>query len=52
LGETLTDTLGAILEREPQGGALTPPVGIRRLLQRCVEKDSKRRLQRHRGCTD
>jgi eukaryotic-like serine/threonine-protein kinase len=45
-GETLTDTLGAILEREPQWASLphATPAGIRRLLQRCVEKDPKRRL--------
>ena len=47
LGPTVTDTLAAILEREPAWDALpgaTPPV-IRRLLQRCLEKDPKRRLR-------
>ena len=47
LGPTVTDTLAAILEREPAWDALpgtTPPV-IRRLLRRCLEKDPKRRLR-------
>ena len=47
LGPTVTDTLAAILEREPAWDTLpaaTPPV-IRRLLQRCLEKDSTRRLR-------
>ena len=45
-GETLTDTLAAILEREPDWSALpgTTPASVRRLLQRCLEKDAKRRL--------
>jgi eukaryotic-like serine/threonine-protein kinase len=47
-GETSSDTVVAILEREPDWSALpaqTPP-SIKRLLQRCLEKDSKRRLRR------
>jgi eukaryotic-like serine/threonine-protein kinase len=47
LGPTVTDTLAAILEREPAWDTLAgaaPPV-IRRLLQRCLEKDPKRRLR-------
>ncbi len=47
LGPTVTDTLAAILEREPAWDTLpgaTPPV-IRRLLQRCLEKDPTRRLR-------
>ena len=47
LGPTVTDTLAAILEREPKWDTLpaaTPPV-IRRLLQRCLEKDPTRRLR-------
>ena len=46
-GETVSDTIAAVLEREPDWSA-TPaetPVGIRRLLQRCFEKDPKRRLR-------
>ena len=46
-GETSSDTIVAILEREPDWSALpaqTPP-SIRRLLQRCLEKDPKRRLR-------
>src|SRR5262245_59868785 len=46
-GETLTDTLAAILEREPDWHVLpdATPSTIRRLLRRCLEKDSKRRLR-------
>jgi TolB-like protein/Tfp pilus assembly protein PilF len=47
LGPTVADTLAAILEREPVWDTLpgaTPPV-IRRLLQRCLEKDPQRRLR-------
>ena len=46
-GKTSSDAMAAILEREPDWGALpaeTPP-RIRRLLRRCLEKDSKRRLR-------
>jgi eukaryotic-like serine/threonine-protein kinase len=46
-GDTVSDTIAAILEREPDWSALpkgTPPA-IRRLLQRCLEKDVKRRLR-------
>ena len=45
-GESLADTLSAILSRELDWQALpheTPP-SIRRLLQRCVAKDPKKRL--------
>jgi len=47
LGETASDTIAAVLEREPDWNVLpahTPP-GIRRLLQRCLEKDPKRRMR-------
>ena len=46
-GETATDTLAAIIEREPPWTALpsSVPASIRRLLQRCFEKDPKRRLR-------
>ena len=45
-GATLTDTLAAIVEREPDWGALpaATPSSVQRLLRRCLEKDSKRRL--------
>ncbi len=45
--ETASDTVPAILEREPDWSALPPqtPGSIRRLLQRCLEKDPKRRLR-------
>ncbi len=44
-GETVSDTIAAILEREPDWHALpaaSPPL-IRRLLRRCLEKDRTRR---------
>ena len=46
-GATLTDTLAAIVQREPEWPALpaaTPPA-VYRLLRRCLEKDSKSRLR-------
>ena len=45
-GATVTDTLGAILEREPPWDALpmATPAAVRRLLRRCFEKDSRVRL--------
>ena len=45
-GETISDTIAAILDREPDWNALphTTPAPIRRLLRRCLEKDRKRRL--------
>jgi hypothetical protein len=46
-GETLTDTLAAIVEREPNWRLLpkATPSAIRRLLQHCLEKDARRRLR-------
>ncbi len=46
-GETVSDTIAAILERDPDWGALPAqtPASIRRLLQRCLEKNPKRRLR-------
>jgi hypothetical protein len=46
-GETMSDAIAAILEREPDWQLLPSgtPRGVRRLLQRCLEKDSKRRLR-------
>jgi serine/threonine protein kinase len=45
-GETVSDTIAAVLEREPDWNRLpakTPP-GVSRLLRRCLDKDLKRRL--------
>ena len=46
-GETVSDTIGKILEREPDWSALPPttPAVIRRLLHRCLVKDPKQRLR-------
>ncbi|MHC4692961.1 MAG: protein kinase domain-containing protein, partial [Planctomycetota bacterium] len=46
-GETDSDTLASILEREPEWQALpkTTPTNIQILLRRCLEKDRHRRLQ-------
>ena len=46
-GETLTDTLAAVVRADPDWSALpsvTPEV-IRRLLRRCLNKDQKQRLR-------
>ncbi len=45
-GETVSDTLASILDREPDWNALpqATPANIRVLLRRCLEKDSRRRL--------
>ncbi|HZJ30737.1 MAG TPA: serine/threonine-protein kinase, partial [Vicinamibacterales bacterium] len=46
-GDTVTDTLAKILEREPEWEQLPPdtPAAIRRLLERCLTKNPKNRLQ-------
>jgi serine/threonine-protein kinase len=46
-GETGSDTLAGILEREPDWQALpkNTPTNIQILLRRCLEKDRRRRLQ-------
>ena len=46
-GETISDTIAAILGREPEWGALPAhtPAGIGQLLRRCLVKDPKRRLR-------
>jgi Tol biopolymer transport system component len=46
-GETVSDMLVAILERDPDWTALPPrtPQSVHRLLQRCLEKDQKQRLR-------
>ncbi len=45
-GDTQSDTIAAILDREPHWKALPEhtPSSVRRLLRRCLEKDPKRRL--------
>jgi serine/threonine protein kinase len=45
-GSTVSDHIAAVLEREPEWTALPAivPASIRRLLRRCLEKDSHRRL--------
>jgi eukaryotic-like serine/threonine-protein kinase len=43
-GATVPDTIVAVLEREPDWTPLSVPAGLRRLLQRCLEKDPNRRL--------
>ena len=46
-GETVSDTIARVLEREPDWSALTitTPERVRHLLLRCLEKDPKRRLR-------
>ena len=45
-GQTVSDALAAILEREPEWSLLpgSTPAAVRRLLTRCLAKDPKRRL--------
>ena len=46
-GETISDSLAAILKNEPDRALLPAltPAALRRLLDRCLEKDPKRRLR-------
>ncbi len=46
-GETVSDTIAKVLEREPDWSALPPatPAPMRRLLLRCLTKDPKQRLR-------
>jgi serine/threonine protein kinase len=46
-GETIPETLAAILEREPDWNALpsSTPAGIRELLRRCLQRDLALRVQ-------
>jgi serine/threonine protein kinase len=46
-GETISDTIVSILEREPDWHTLPAgtPAQVRRLARRCLEKDPKRRLR-------
>jgi len=46
-GETVTDTLAAVIRAEPEWSQLpsATPMRVRALLQRCLQKDPKQRLQ-------
>jgi serine/threonine protein kinase/Tol biopolymer transport system component len=46
-GETVSETLAAVLLKEPDLSALPPatPGGVRKLLRRCLDKDPQRRLR-------
>jgi serine/threonine protein kinase len=46
-GETVSDTLANVIQREPDWGQLPPrtPPALRTLLQRCLTKNPKNRLQ-------
>ncbi len=46
-GDTISDTLAAVLRGEPEWGALPPatPEPVRRLLRRCLEKDPRHRMR-------
>ncbi len=46
-GDTISDTIAAILEREPVWDTLprATPVALHRLLRRCLEKDPRQRLR-------
>jgi serine/threonine-protein kinase len=46
-GVTVSDTIAAILERPPDWTALPAsiPPGVKRLLERCLDKDSRRRMR-------
>ncbi len=46
-GDTMTDTLAAVVLEEPDYAALPPatPAGVRRLLRSCLRKDPRQRLR-------
>ena len=46
-GATISDSIAAVLERDPDWAALprSTPAAVRHLIQRCLEKDSQRRLR-------
>jgi eukaryotic-like serine/threonine-protein kinase len=46
-GETVTDVLAAVMTRDPEWAALPPavPPAVRRLLERCLTRDPRRRLR-------
>ena len=45
-GATGTDTLAVVLQEEPDWSALPPntPASVRRLLERCLQKNPRNRL--------
>ena len=43
MGETVTDTLAAVVLSEPK--LADAPTQVRRLLKRCLEKDPQKRLR-------
>jgi len=45
-GETISDSIGAILHRDPDFDALPPvPTPVHRLLRRCLDRDPRKRLR-------
>jgi serine/threonine-protein kinase len=46
-GDTISDTMAAVLRADPPWDALPgdTPAGVRRLLERCLERDGRRRLR-------
>jgi Tol biopolymer transport system component len=46
-GETTSDVIAAIIERQPEWSKLPPstPTHVRRVIERCLEKDPKRRAR-------
>ena len=52
-GEDMTEVLGAVVRLEPNWEALSSdvPQPVRTLLQRCLVKDRRKRIARHRGGT-
>jgi serine/threonine-protein kinase len=46
-GEDITDTIVSVVSREPDWGALPAPtpVGLRRVLTRCLKKDARVRMR-------
>ncbi|PYR33034.1 MAG: hypothetical protein DMF90_22300 [Acidobacteria bacterium] len=46
-GDTITDTLAAVIDRDPDWSALPPatPPSVHRLLRRCLAKEPKERLR-------
>jgi len=46
-GETVSETIAAVLMKDPDWGALSPtvPTKVRRLVERCLTRDPRNRLQ-------
>jgi hypothetical protein len=53
-GETVSDTIAAVLEHEPEWRALPAetPAKVRELLRQCLHKDANRRQKEHCGRSD